>query len=57
VRELLLGSEGVHRRYDKAVYPDVLVVCGKAESRPLDAHAVANPVLIVEVLSDSTEDY
>jgi Uma2 family endonuclease len=43
--------------YDKAVYPDILVVCGKPESPPSDAHALSNPLLVVEVLSDSTEDY
>jgi Uma2 family endonuclease len=39
-------------------YPDVLVVCGKPQLLP-DAHldTVTNPVLIVEVLSSSTEGY
>lgn len=39
-------------------YPDVLVVCGKPEFLP-DAHldTLTNPILIVEVLSSSTEDY
>jgi Uma2 family endonuclease len=38
-------------------YPDVSVVCGKAEADPEDAHAIVNPTLVVEVLSDSTEAY
>lgn len=35
----------------------VSVVCGKAEVDAEDAHALVNPVLIVEVLSDSSEAY
>ena len=40
-----------------STYPDVSVVCGKLETAPDDRHAVTNPTLIVEVLSDSTEAY
>jgi len=36
-------------------YPDVTVVCGKLETDPDDLHAIVNPVVLVEVLSDSTE--
>jgi Uma2 family endonuclease len=36
-------------------YPDVSVVCGKLETDPEDPSAITNPVLLVEVLSDSTE--
>ena len=43
--------------YDKVVYPDIVVVCGSLVSPPFDEHALSNPVLVVEVLSDSTEDY
>lgn len=42
---------------DLATYPDVTVVCGKFELAPDDPHAVVNPTLLVEVLSDSTEAY
>jgi Uma2 family endonuclease len=38
-------------------YPDISVACGKAEVDNEDPHALVNPVLIVEVLSDSTEAY
>jgi Uma2 family endonuclease len=43
-------------------YPDLSVAClsvacGKAEVDTEDPHALVNPVLIVEVLSDSTEAY
>lgn len=40
-----------------ATYPDVSVVCGKAATAPEDPNAITNPVLIVEVLSESTEAY
>jgi Uma2 family endonuclease len=36
-------------------YPDVSVICGRAEKDPEDDCAMVNPVLLVEVLSDSTE--
>ncbi len=39
------------------VYPDATVVCGAATTFPEHPQAVSNPVLIVEVLSDSTEKY
>jgi Uma2 family endonuclease len=38
-------------------YPDLSVVCGKAEIDTEDPHALVNPTLVVEVLSDSTEAY
>jgi Uma2 family endonuclease len=38
-----------------AAYPDVSVVCGKLETDAEAPHAITNPVLLVEVLSDSTE--
>ena len=39
-------------------YPDVTVVCGKPEFLPDEKlDTLTNPVLIVEVLSDSTENY
>ncbi|WP_437335163.1 Uma2 family endonuclease [Sorangium sp. So ce394] len=40
-----------------ATYPDVSVVCGKLAHDPEDEHAVVNPLVLVEVLSDSTEAY
>ncbi len=40
-----------------ATYPDVSVVCGRAERDPEDPHAVVNPIVVVEVTSPSTEDY
>jgi len=42
-----------------ATYPDVSVVCGALEADPDDRgkHTVVNPIVVVEVLSPSTEDY
>ena len=40
-----------------ATYPDLTVVCGPIEVDPEEANTVTNPVLVVEVLSDSTEAY
>jgi Uma2 family endonuclease len=42
------------RAADRATYPDVLVVCGEVQRDPDDDHAIINPTVIVEVLSDST---
>ncbi len=38
-----------------ATYPDVTVICGRFESDPEDKNVAVNPVILVEVLSDSTE--
>ncbi len=38
-------------------YPDVMVVCGKVEFVPNRTDTLTNPILIVEVLSESTEGY
>ena len=40
---------------NRATYPDVSVVCGKRETAKDDPDALTNPIVIVEVLSDSTE--
>ncbi len=42
---------------DLSTYPDITVVCGSLETSVIDPHAATNPMLIVEVLSDSTEAY
>ena len=38
-------------------YPDIAVTCGKAQFDDTHLDTLLNPVLIVEVLSDSTEAY
>jgi Uma2 family endonuclease len=42
---------------DLSTYPDVTVVCGDFQHSDLDVNAATNPILIVEVLSESTEAY
>ncbi|MEM7656853.1 MAG: Uma2 family endonuclease [Bacteroidota bacterium] len=37
--------------------PEASVVCGKEETSPYDEHAITNPILIAEVLSDTSEAY
>ncbi|WP_428657453.1 Uma2 family endonuclease [Runella sp.] len=38
-------------------YPDLVVVCGKPEFSDIQTNSLLNPVLIVEVLSQSTANY
>ena len=38
-------------------YPDVTVVCGKEQMVERRTDTVTNPLLLIEVLSDSTRDY
>ncbi|MDC3979408.1 Uma2 family endonuclease [Polyangium jinanense] len=40
-----------------ATYPDVSVVCDKLERDPEHQHTLTNPIVLVEVLSPSTEAY
>jgi Uma2 family endonuclease len=42
---------------DFTAYPDLTVVCGKLEVSKLDLNAVVNPVILIEVLSESSEGY
>ncbi len=42
---------------NKSLYPDVSVVCGKAKRSEKDIRALMNPILLVEVLSESTSTY
>ena len=44
------------RQADRSTYPDLHVVCGAIERDPEDEQAIVNPVVIVEVLSDSTAE-
>ena len=41
----------------KSLYPDASVTCGPVERSDKDTKAITNPILLVEVLSDSTEAY
>lgn len=40
-----------------ATYPDASLVCGPLVVDPMDPHAMTNPTVLVEVLSDGTERY
>ncbi|MEL7247479.1 MAG: Uma2 family endonuclease [Bacteroidota bacterium] len=42
---------------NKFVYPDVMVVCNELERSSIEENAIINPVVIIEVLSKSTESY
>ena len=43
--------------YDKIVYPDALVISGKAQFYNNRKDTITNPLVIVEVLSDSTKKF
>ena len=45
------------RDTDLATYPDVAVVCDRLETSDDDRNGATNPILLVEILSDSTESY
>lgn len=40
---------------NRSLYPDASVTCGPVERSDQDTKAIVNPLLLVEVLSDSTE--
>jgi len=40
-----------------STFPDVSVVCGERLLASIDRNAITNPTLLVEVTSNSTEDY
>src|SRR5688572_26967545 len=42
---------------DLSTFPDATVVCGERTTSATDKNAVTNPTLLVEVTSNSTEDY
>ena len=48
---LLVSDTGLY------TYPDVMVVCGKPVLAGQHFDTLTNPILIIEVLSESTEDY
>ena len=48
---LLIQENGLY------TYPDVMAVCGEIERAETKTETITNPVLIIEVLSPSTESY
>ncbi|MSP63985.1 MAG: Uma2 family endonuclease [Myxococcales bacterium] len=66
LRELLRGKPCLVFPSDQRVsvrktklytYPDITVVCGPTEGHPRDRETIVNPLVLIEVLSDSTEAY
>lgn len=43
--------------FNRGVYPDCMVICGKEELHEESKAVVKNPCLIIEVLSESTKEY
>ena len=56
---LVNGSDTKIRieKYNRFVYPDAVVICEKPEFYQNRKDTITNPLLIVEVLSDSTKDF
>ncbi|MEM9833583.1 MAG: Uma2 family endonuclease [Bacteroidota bacterium] len=42
---------------NRSFYPDASVTCGSVERSDQDTKAITNPILLMEVLSDSTEAF
>ena len=42
---------------NKYLYPDCMVIRGEIETSEMDENSVTNPIVIIEVLSTSTENY
>ncbi len=51
--DLKIRVDATNRTY----YPDVSVVCDKPHTSEKDSNAITNPILIVEVLSESTAGF
>ena len=45
------------KKKNSYLYPDAMVICGNIELSKENGNSVANPILIVEVLSKSTANY
>ncbi len=53
-----LGSQKIYfKEYDDGGVPDLAVICGKPEFKDQSENVLINPMLVVEVLSPSTQDY
>jgi Uma2 family endonuclease len=42
---------------DLSTFPDVTVICGERQTAAVDRNAITNPAVVVEVTSNSSEDY
>jgi Uma2 family endonuclease len=55
---VLTGDSKIYSpRFNSFLYPDAVVVCEQIEMYPGSSTVITNPLLIVEVLSPSTEEY
>jgi Uma2 family endonuclease len=56
--EVFINDVKVHIASSNSyLYPDVMVVCGDIETAEHNKESITNPVLIIEVLSESTASY
>lgn len=44
-------------KFNKYVYPDAMIVCGVVERSNQYPEAITNPIIIIQVLSESTAAY
>lgn len=59
VKDTKVKSGALKDRFGKGMisYPDIVVICGEPEYHDKHKDIVLNPTVIIEVLSDSTEDF
>lgn len=59
IKDTKVRSGTLKERFGKGMisYPDVVVICGEPEYHDKHTDIVLNPVVIIEVLSDSTADF
>lgn len=59
VKDTKIKSGAVKDRFGKGIfsYPDLVVICGEVEYHDTHKDIVLNPKVIIEVLSDSTENF
>lgn len=55
--ETYTNGQRVHIPTESYVYPDLVVACGKPHFQDQQFDSLLNPILIIEVLSPSTEAY
>ena len=59
VKNTKVKSGAIKERFGKGMvsYPDLLVICGEPEYHDKHQDVVLNPAVIIEVLSESTEEF
>ena len=59
VKDTKVKSGALMNRFGKGMisYPDLVVICGKPEYHDRHKDIVLNPAVIIEVLSESTEEF